>query len=587
MANPKIGIRPVIDGRWFGVREGLEIQTMNMAKAAAKLISENVFYPDGSPAECVIGPSTIGGGAEAAKCQEFFDTQNVCATLSVTPCWCYGSETMDLDSRTVKAVWGFNGTERPGAVYLAAVMAAHNQRGLPAFSIYGHDVQDATDTSIPDDVREKLLRFARCAVAVGLMRNKSYVGFGSVSMGIAGSNLDASFFQKYLGMRAEWVDMSELLRRIKLEIYDHDEFEKALAWTKAACKPGYEKNAADKQRSAEQKAEDWATNVKMLLIFRDIMYGNPKLAEMGWHEEALGRNALAGGFQGQRMWTDWMPNADFPESILNTSFDWNGKKQPEIFATENDSLNGVSMLLGHLLTGTASVFADVRSYWSPDSVKRTTGMELTGKAAGGIIHLINSGAAALDGTGCAADGSTHLMKKWWEMTQADIDACMNATDWCPADVGYFRGGGYSSHFNTEYEMPVTMIRLNLVDGLGPVLQLAEGYTVVLPEKIHKTIEQRTDPTWPTTWFAPVLTGEGAFKDVYSVMANWGANHGSLTYGHIGKDLITIASMLRIPVALHNVADEDIYRPHTWSAFGTRDLESADYRACEKFGPIYK
>ena len=588
MSNPKIGIRPVIDGRWFGVREGLEVQTMNMAKAAQKLIAENVFYPDGTPVECVIGPSTIGGGAEAGRCAEFFDTQNVCATLSVTPCWCYGSETMDLDPRTIKAVWGFNGTERPGAVYLAAVMAAHAQRGLPAFAIYGHDVQDLGDTSIPDDVKEKLLRFARCAVAVGVMRSRAYVGIGSVSMGIAGSNLDAAFFQKYLGMRAEWVDMSELLRRIKLEIYDHEEFDRALAWVKANCKEGFDKNPLEKRHTPEQKAEEWATNVKMLLIIRDIMHGNPRLAEMGWHEEALGRNALAAGFQGQRQWTDWMPNCDFPEAILNSSFDWTGKKQPEIFATENDSLNGVSMLFGHLLTGTASVFADVRTYWSPEAVKRVSGVELQGKAKNGFIHLINSGAAALDGCGCSADESGNpVMKKWWEMQKKDIDACMTATDWCPGDLGYFRGGGFSSHFNTQVEMPVTMIRLNLVDGVGPVLQLAEGYTVTIPEEAHKHIEARTDPTWPTTWFAPTLTDEGAFKDVYGVMANWGANHGSLTYGHIGRDLITMAAMLRIPVSMHNVCDENIYRPHAWSAFGTRDPEGADYRACGTYGPIYK
>ena len=586
MSKPRIGIRPTIDGRWFGVRESLEKQTMNMAKAAAALIEENVFYPDGSPVECVISPSTIGGGAEAAECQGFFDTQNVGATLTVTPCWCYGSETMDLDSRTIKAVWGFNGTERPGAVYLAAVMSAHAKRGLPAFSIYGRDVQDAGDATIPEDVREKLLRFARCATAAMYMRNTSYVGFGSVSMGIAGSDVDALFFQKYLGMRAEWVDMAEILRRIKLEIYDKDELNKAMKWIKSSCKEGFDKNPEDKRRDDAQKNEDWETNVKMLLIFRDIMRGNKKLAGMGWHEEALGRNALAGGFQGQRMWTDWMPNADFPEAILNSSFDWNGKKQPEIFATENDALNGVSMMFGNLLTGTASVFADVRTYWSPDAVKRVCGEELTGKAKNGIIHLINSGAAALDGSGAATVDGKPVIKKWWEMQQKDCDACLNATEWCPADVGYFRGGGYSSHFNTNVEMPVTMMRLNLVAGLGPVLQIAEGYTVVLSEKVHATIEKRTDPTWPTTWFAPNITGKGAFKDVYSVMAKWGANHGSFTYGHIGADLITLASMLRIPVSLHNVDEDKIYRPHTWASFGTYDLESADYRACAMYGALY-
>lgn len=588
MNHPKIGIRPVIDGRWGGVREGLENQTMGMAKAAAELISSQLTYTDGAPVECVISPCTIGGGAEAARCAEYFKGENVCATLSVTPCWCYGSETMDLDPLTIKAVWGFNGTERPGAVYLAAVMAAHAQRGLPAFSIYGHDVQDMDDSSIPEDVAEKILRFARCAVAVGMMRNKAYVGLGSVAMGIAGSYCDANFFQKYLGIRAEWVDMTEILRRIHLEIYDKDEYERAIKWVRENCKEGFDKNPAEKKHSDEKKAEEWEFVTKMTLICRDIMFGNDKLNNIGWHEEALGRNAILGGFQGQRMWTDWLPNGDFTEAITNSSFNWDGKKEPFILATENDTMNGVAMLLGKLLTGTASVFADVRTYWSPEAVERVTGKKPEGRAANGFIHLINSGAAALDATGLSKDeNGTACIKQWWKVNDDDIKAMSEATDWCPADLGYFRGGGFSSHFRTHTEMPVTMIRMNIVDGIGPVLQLAEGYTVTLDEDIHKKLDARTDPTWPTTWFAPNLTGKGAFKDVYSVMANWGANHGSLTYGHIGKDLITLASMLRIPVSLHNVADEDIYRPHCWSAFGTKELESADFKACETYGPLYK
>ncbi|NMP37444.1 MAG: L-fucose isomerase [Clostridiales bacterium] len=601
MAYPKIGIRPIIDGRWGGVREGLEEKTMGMAKAAKALIEANVFYSDGTPAQVVISPCTIGGGAEAAKCADFFSTQNVCATLSVTPCWCYGSETMDLDPLTIKAVWGFNGTERPGAVYLAAVMAAHAQRGLPAFSIYGHDVQDVSDNTIPEDVSEKLLTFARAALAVGQMKGKSYVGIGSVAMGIGGSYCTASFFQDYLGIRPEWMDMSEVRRRVELGIYDHEEFEKAIKWVRANCPEGFDKN--EKASSRERKDWEWEFSVKMYLICRDIMLGNKKLDDIkpvgdeaklngaldtGWHEEALGKNAIMGGFQGQRQWTDYMPNADFTEALMNTSFDWNGKKEPLTFATENDGLNGVAMLFGKLLTGTASIFADVRTYWSPEAVKRVSGKAPEGKAAGGFIHLINSGAAALDATGMskASDG-TAVIKKWWNVDDKDIKGMLSATDWCPADKGYFRGGGFSSHFKTRAEMPVTMIRMNYIDGLGPVLQLAEGYTVTLPDEIHNVLDQRTDPTWPTTWFAPRLTGKGAFKDVYSVMANWGANHGSLTYGHIGKDLIAMCSMLRIPVSLHNVDDDDIYRPHAWSAFGTKELESADYRACETYGPLYK
>lgn len=588
--NPKIGIRPVIDGRQFGIRESLEVQTMNMAKSAKALIEENLRYPDGTPVECVIATCTIGGGAEAFKAEEFFSTQNVCATLSVTPCWCYGMETMDTNPMTVKAVWGFNGTERPGAVYLAAIMAAHAQKGLPAFAIYGRDVQDADDTSIPEDVRERILRFAKCAVAVGCMRNKAYVGLGGVAMGIAGSYCNADFMQHYLGVRPEWVDMTEILRRIKLNIFDKDEYEKALAWTKANCPEGMDVNTEPNPGNPDvmSKDEQWEFCVKMTLIIRDIMLGNEKLDKMGWHEEANGRNAIFGGFQGQRQWTDWLPNADFAESILNTTFDWNGKKRPSILATENDGLNGTAMLFGNLLTGTASVFADVRTYWSPEAVERVTGMKPQGIAANGFIHLINSGAAALDGTGLAKnDKGENVMKPWWDITEEDQENILGGADWCQANLGYFRGGGYSSHFATQAEMPVTMIRVNIIDGVGPVLQLAEGYTAVLPEEIHKPLDMRTDKTWPTTWFVPRLDPtKTAFKDVYSVMANWGANHGSLTYGHIGKDLITLASMLRIPVAMHNVPDEDIYRPHCWGGFGTADLEAADYRACSYYGALY-
>lgn len=594
MRYPKIGIRMTIDGRWGGVREGLEAQTMGMAQAAAELIAQNLTYPDGTPVQCVIGCTTIGGGAEAAKVAEQFSTENIAGTLTVTPCWCYGSETMDLNPLTIKAVWGFNGTERPGAVYLAAVMAAHAQRNLPAFSIYGHDVQDGTDRSVPADVQEKILRFAKCAIAVGLMRDKAYVNFGGVSMGIAGSFCDPSFFQKYLGIRAEWVDMTEILRRITLGIYDHAEYETALAWAKANCKEGFDCNAGKNLPEVITKSKvvpadkDWEFIVKQTLVCRDIMLGNPKLDEMGWHEEALGRNAIAGGFQGQRMWTDWLPNGDFMEAINNSTFDWHGKKSPLVFATENDTCNGTAMLFANLLTNRAPVFADVRTYWSPEAVERVCGRKPEGTAKDGFIHLINSGAAALDGTGAAKDENGNgVMKQWFDVTDADIAAMTDATDWCRANYEYFRGGGFSSHFKTMAEMPVTMLRFNLVEGVGPVLQIAEGSTALLPDDMHEKIDLRTDRTWPTTWFVPRLTGEGAFKDVYSVMANWGANHGAFVYGHIGADLITLASMLRIPVSLHNVEDKDIYRPHSWAAFGTQNLESADFKACAQYGPIYK
>lgn len=594
MLYPKIGIRPTIDGRWGGVRESLEEQTMAMARNAKALIEENLRYPDGTPVQCVIADTTIGGGAEAAACADKFTTENVVATLTVTRCWCYGSETFDMDPRTIKAVWGFNGTERPGAVYLAAVLAAHAQKGLPAFSIYGHDVQEATDTSVPADAAEKILRFARCAVAVGWMKNKAYVNLGGVAMGIAGSYCDAAMFQKYFGIRPEWVDMTEIIRRITLEIYDHEEYDRALAWVKANCKEGFDCNAGKNLPEVITKSKvvpadkDWEFITKMTMVMRDILYGNPKLDEMGWHEEALGKNAVAGGFQGQRNWTDWLPNADFAEAIMASTFDWNGPKRPTPFATENDTLNGVAMMLGTLVSGTAPCFHDVRTYWSPEACERVTGHKPTGVAKDGFIHLINSGATALDGSGAATnDQGEHVMKPFWEMTDKDVNACLAATDWCRANYEYFRGGGFSSHFRCAAEMPVTMLRVNIVEGVGPVLQLAEGWTAHLPDEVHTPIDKRTDPTWPTTWFVPRLTGKGAFKDVYSVMANWGANHGVTVYGHVGADLVTLASMLRIPVALHNLPEDKVYRPHAWAAFGTQDTEAADFAACKHYGPLYR
>lgn len=582
---PKIGIRPTIDGRCNGVRESLEDQTMNMAKSAAEFISANLKHPNGMPVECVIADSCIGGVAEAAMCADKFASEGVGVSLTVTPCWCYGSETMDMDPYVPKAVWGFNGTERPGAVYLAAVLAAHTQKGLPAFGIYGRDVQDAGDTSIPEDVQAKVLRFCRAGLAVASMRGKSYLSIGSVSMGIAGSIVDPEFFEEYLGMRCEQVDMSEISRRVNEGIYDKDEYEKAIAWTKENCIESFDDNAPEIQKSREDKDADWEYVVKMTMIARDLMVGNPKLKDAGFPEEALGRNAICGGFQGQRQWTDQLPNGDFMETILNSSFDWSGIRQPYVFATENDALNGVVMLFGNLLTQTAQGFSDVRTYWSPDAIKRVTGWAPEGDASNGIIHLINSGSTCADGTGQQEIDGKPAMKQFWEITPEEAGKCLDSVEWCPADVGYFRGGGYSSRFKTRGGMPITMSRINLVKGLGPVLQIAEGVTVELPDNVHKTLDDRTNRTWPTTWFAPRINGEGAFTDVYSVMANWGANHGAFSYGHIGADLIALAAMLRIPVCMHNVPEENIFRPSSWAAFGM-EPEGSDYRACDNFGPIY-
>ena len=587
---PVIGIRPTIDGRRgaLKVRESLEDQTMNMAKSAAKLFEENLKYSNGEPVKVVIADTTIGRVGEAAACAAKFRKEGVDITLTVTPCWCYGAETMDMDPMTIKAVWGFNGTERPGAVYLASVLATHAQKGLPAFGIYGHEVQDMDDTSIPDDVREKLLRFGRAAVAAATMRGKSYLQIGSVTMGIGGSIIDPAFIEEYLGMRVESVDEVEVIRRMTEEIYDKAEYEKALKWTKEKCKEGYDKNPDFVKASDEEKEKTWEFVVKMMVIIKDLMNGNQNLPE-GCEEEMVGHNAIAAGFQGQRQWTDFYPNCDFPEALLNTSFDWNGAREPYILATENDVLNGLGMLFMKLLTNRAQIFADVRTYWSGDAVKRVTGYDIEGHAkdADGFIHLINSGAACLDACGEAKDADGNgVMKPWYEVTEADQDAIMNATEWCAADNGYFRGGGFSSRFETKAEMPVTMIRLNLVKNLGPVLQIAEGWTVHLPEKVSDTLWKRTDYTWPCTWFAPRCTGEGYFKTAYDVMNNWGANHGAISYGHIGADIITLASILRIPVCMHNVPEERLFRPAAWNAFGS-DREGQDFRACDAYGPMYK
>ncbi|MFT3902530.1 MAG: L-fucose isomerase [Niabella sp.] len=583
---PKIGIRPIIDGRWGGIRESLETTTMSMAKAVAALYTKELRYPDGTPVQCIIADSTIGGVKEAAACAEKFAANNVGVSLSVTPCWCYGSETMDMDPSIPKAIWGFNGTERPGAVYLAATLAAHNQKGLPSFGIYGREVQDMGDTSIPGDVRDKLLNFARAGLAVAIMKGNSYLAIGSVSMGIAGSIVDPQFFQEYLGMRNEYVDSSEVLRRIQLNIFDQDEFKKAMAWVKKNCKEGKDYNRKEKAKSRREKDKDWEFVVKMTMIIRDLMIGNPKLEKMGYYEEAMGHNAIVSGFQGQRQWTDFLPDGDFSEAILNSSFDWNGIRKPYMVATENDCYNGVSMLFNYLLTNTAQIFADVRTYWSPQATERVSGWKPEGRAAEGFIHLINSGSATLDGTGRQSKDGKPVMKPFWEITQKEVNACLEATVWSPSNRDYMRGGGYSSTFLTKGDMPVTMCRLNLVKGQGPVLQIAEGYTVDLPEKVHKILNDRTDPIWPTTWFVPNLTGEGAFRDVYAVMANWGSNHGAISYGHIGDQLITLASMLRIPVAMHNVSAEKIFRPSAWNSFGM-DKEGSDYRACSVYGPLYK
>ncbi len=585
---PKIGIRPTIDGRLGGVRESLEDQTQTLARSVEKLLTENLCYPNGQPVACVVAKPCIGGVAEAAATEELFRRENVGVSLTVTPCWCYGSETMDMDPLRPKAVWGFNGTERPGAVYLAAVLAGHTQKGIPAFGIYGRDVQAAGDPVIPDDVQDKLLNFARCGLAVALMRGKAYLSMGGTSMGIAGSVVDQSFWENWLGMRVEDIDMTEFVGRMQKGQYDEKEYQKALAWVKENCPEGKDYNAPDQCRSREQLDSEWTDSVKMALIARDLMVGNPRLAEQGLGEQAQGHQAVAAGFQGQRQWTDHFPNGDFLEAILNSSFDWNGRRAPYIVATENDALNGATMLFGHLLTNSAQLFADLRTYWSPKAVAEACdGYRLEGEAKDGLLHLINSGPAALDGTGHqkAADGNP-TMKPFWKISEEEVAGSLESTTWHPSITEYFPGGGMSTRYKTRGGMPATMTRINLVAGLGPALQIAEGYTVELPDNVHDTLDQRTNPTWPTTWFAPILTGSGAFTSTYEVMNHWGANHCVMTAGHVGNLFITLASLLRIPVYMHNVGGDRIFRPSAWNGFGTEGREGADFRACANFGPLY-
>ncbi|MBV7391235.1 L-fucose isomerase [Enterococcus alishanensis] len=593
MNYPKIGIRPAIDGRQGGVRESLEQQTMEMALKAKKLIESSLYYMDGSPVECIVPDITIGGYADASKVDDSFAQQDVIATLTVSPCWCYGTETIDLRPGTFKAIWGFNGTERPGAVYLAAAMSGYAQKGIPAYKIYGKEVQDNDDQAIPEDVKEKILLFARASIAAGEMKNKSYVNIGSSSMGIAGSQINQEFFEKYLGMHIEYVDMTEILRRIELEIFDPNEYKVIREWIDTKCQEGIDINEGKEFPKIITKSryisdnDQWDFIAKQTLIVRDILFGNPKLAQLGWLEEAKGRNAISGGFQGQRQWTDWLPNGDFMESILTSTFDWNGPKQPISFATENDTCNAAAMLFGSLLTNKAPIFSDVRTYWSTESIKRITGYDLTGKAQNGLIHLLNSGASALDGSGGSLDENGQpTMKEFWNMTEEDIDSCLSKTKWCRANYEYFRGGGFSSQYHLQAELPLTLIRLNIIDGVGPTLQIAEGYSCELPVHVHDILNKRTDETWPTLWFAPNL-GETGFEDVYTMMNNWGSNHGASVHGHIGAELLTLASMLRIPVSLHNVPSKKIFRPHVFSGFGTKDTESSDFKACQTFGPFYK
>jgi L-fucose/D-arabinose isomerase len=302
--------------------------------------------------------------------------------------------------------------------------------------------------------------------------------------------------------------------------------------------------------------------VKMTLIIRDLMIGNPVLKDMGYGKEAEGHNAIASGLQGQRAWTDFMVNGDFAETILNSSFDWNGIRQPFVVATENDALNGIPMLLEHLLTGQTSIFSDVRTYWSTEAVKRVTGHVLDGRAKDCIIHLINSGSTTLDGTGeMRGESGNPVMKPFWDIKDNEVKSCLKATRFCPANREYFRGGGFSTDFLTRGGTPVTMARINLVRGLGPVLQIAEGHTVDLPENVYDTLDSRTDPTWPSTWFVPILTGQGAFRYTWGATS---ANRYTVFTQNITEGAQTVMTPLQKLFVTNDVALADhpnyIYTP---------------------------
>ncbi len=581
---PKIGIRPTIDGRENGVRESLEVQTMTMANTLKSHIENNYCYPDGTPVQVVVAESTIGRYKEATDCEELFEKNNVCASITVTPCWCYGMEVIDLHPTRIKAVWGFNGTERPGAVFLNAVLSAHNQLGLPAFGIYGSEVMDNDRTDIPDDVIPKIDKFIKGALAVGQLKNKSYLQIGGVSMGIAGSLVDFSLFQKYFNMNVVQVDMIEIMRRIDEGIFNPNEFETARAWVSENCTeiPDINKEHLKLTDLEIEEGLDFVT--KMTLIIKDMMHGNEWLRNNGYNEEGLGNNSIAGGFQGQRQWTDYLPNGDFSETILNSSFDWNGPKSPTILSTENDALNGITMLFGHLLTNTAQVFCDVRTYWSPEAIKNLGNFTIDENLEDGMLHLINSGSAALDGTGKMRDENGNpVIKPFYDVTDEDMKNCLQATKWPVANREYFRGGGFSTNYLSEGEIPFTMTRVNLVNG-EPSIQIIEGKSIEISNDLYNAINDRTDPTWPSTFFIP---NENTPLSTYEVMNNWGANHCVLTYGHVGDLFITLASMLRIPVSLHNIEEDRIYRPTMWTHYGTLDKTGSDFRTCEKLGPLYE
>lgn len=578
-SRAKIGIRMLVDNR-PALRAQQQQALFKLAEQVRLLLEGQVRYGDGVPAQCVIAPQPVGCVRDAAAVSELFRAERVGAVINIARAWAYPAEVMEYDTQLPQAVWGFSGSNYPGTVFMGAAVATAAQRGCPLFKIYGRDIQAGQDLRVPEDVADKLVRFAQCALALATLRGKTYLAVGSMCMGIGASAVDHAFFQCYLGMRTQMVDTAEILRRMEQKIYDPQEYARARRWAKENCREMQDPNPCALQQPAPQKQVAWDDSVKLALILRDLMQGNPALARQGHPEEAQGCLALAASFQGQRHWTDWQVSSDFAEAVLNSSFDWDGPRRPVTVATENDALQAAAMLMGTLLTGTAQIFCDMRAYWSPQAVQAHFGT-VPPTAEKGFLYLTNSGPAPLDGT--LAAGAT---KPFWAMTAEDMEGCIQHTQWGADKRAVFAGGGFSTSYQAAGGVPMTMVGLSLVKGLGPVLQIIEGETIALQPDLADALTQCTDPTWMRLFFVPRLTQAGVCSSVYNIVESWASNHCTLCGGHRAKAFTTLASMLRIPVCLHNLPPRQLFRPAVWGLYGEPGSTEADFRACQNYGPLY-
>jgi L-fucose isomerase len=581
--TPTIAITPVADGR-VGAFEANSEKTWRMAEKVYNLISENVVLPDGRPVRVVVAPEIVYGARSGAIAQAAFARENVCANIWVARSWCYSDELMSAcqgigSSEWQQAAWGLNATDRPGAVWLKAFCAAMDEKKKPIFSIYSPEIEDE-EGPICDFVSERLLRFARCATAVGYIRGKNYLSIGGVSMGIIGSDLRRNALLDVFGMGSASFDMSGLNTRINDKFYDEDEVRRAFEWMKASFK--FDFGQGERPLPPDELLMQ---SCRLGVIVKDLMRGNANLASRNV-EWAQGYNALVAGTQGQRQWTDGHPNFDTAESVLNSLFDWNGFRSAMTVATENDSKNGIGMAIANILSGGMSqLFADIRTNWTAESIKKASGVDVSGICPRGIIDKRNSGAAALEYAVdlyeiCGMPKSTpiqKLMAKLREnpdLQEKAIKAIKENTTYMAAALTYFPGDGLSSHFRSPGGLPMTAYRYNMV-GEMVTCSVVEGETVGLPKNVGDMISERTDPTWPESAWAP--------RDMtsFEYMNEIGPNHDGNSLGLIGADFITFNSMLRIPVDMHNISKEDIFRPTLWSRFG-----GDDYRACEFLGSVY-